>query len=361
MKLKALSLGIAIGFVLAVVPSCGTPAGNCGPNNCTGCCNAGTCVAADKLTDSTCGSAGNACSNCSSMGQTCNMSTKSCIGNVTGGGSSGTGGGTSGTGGGSTGGGAAGGGSATGGGMGTGGGMSGLMPCDFTNPMCPAGTECLLNDVNGTAGKCIPGQCSVLLQDCTAANTKCIVGPLMDGGIARQCTMFALGDGGLAEGAGCTQQLPDPCQKGAQCIGVQGGSATCRRYCSPFAGCGPGSECNLGITFSTQAGPSNELHLVCSAVTACDPYTQMPCMATDACQLYRVGAPPGCLPGGNVMGGGVCNAMATCARGFQCVVSGAGAMQGNCRAYCNLDGGMPSCAAGMCQNLMGSGIGTCSM
>jgi hypothetical protein len=365
MKLKALSLGAAIGFILATVASCGTPAGNCGPNNCTGCCNAGTCVAPDKLTDSTCGSSGNACTNCAASSQTCNMTTKSCIGSVaTGGGTSGTGGGTSGTGGGtsSTGGGTSStGGGTAGGSMGTGGGMSGLMPCDFTAPNCPAGSECLLNDVNGTAGKCVPGQCSVVVQDCTAPNTKCIVGPVPDGGLARQCAPFQLGDGGVNEGAACTPAVADPCQKGAQCIGSTASNATCRRYCAPISGCGPGSECNLGITFTLMSGPTNELHLVCSPITACDPYTQMPCQAMEACQLYRSGAPAGCLPSGPVMGGGQCSGSNLCARGFQCVVSGVGGVMGNCRAFCNLDGGAPACTAGMCQNLMNSGTGACSM
>lgn len=361
MKLKALSLGAALGFVFAVIPSCGQPTTTCGPNNCTGCCNAGTCVTADKLTDATCGSSGNACSNCTASQQTCNMSTKSCIGsNVTGGGTSGTGGGSSGTGGGNAAGGT-GGGTANAGGSATGGGSSGLVACDFANPTCALGTECLLNDVNGTAGTCVPGACSVVAQDCTAANTKCVVGPVPDGGLMRQCLAFNLGDGGASEGAACTPALPDPCARGAQCIGSSATNATCRRFCSPFGGCGPGSECNLGITFSLQSGPTKETHLVCSAITACDPYTQMPCMNTDACQLYRQGAAPGCLPGGTVMGGGACTTSALCARGFQCVVGAAGATSGTCRAFCNTDGGMPSCTAGMCQNLMGSGIGTCSM
>lgn len=367
MNAKAISLGAVIGFILATVPSCGTPASNCGPNNCTGCCNAGTCVAPDKLTDAACGSSGNACTNCSAASQTCNMTTKSCIGSVaTGGGTSGTGGGTSGTGGGTsgTGGGTSGTGGGTsgtgGGSMGTGGGTSGL-PCDYLAPNCPAGTECVLNDINGTAGSCVPGACSLLGQDCMAPNTKCIVGPLADAGIARQCTPFVLGDGGTAEGGACVQAISDPCQKGAQCVGVNGAAATCRRFCNLALGCGPGAECNLGVSFSVVQGGQSELHPVCSAITACDPYTQMPCAAMEACQLYRQGTPAGCLPAGTVMGGGQCNAQALCARGFQCVVGGAGGAMGNCRAFCNVDGGAPACAAGMCQNLMGSGTGTCSM
>lgn len=61
---RALALGMAFGFVVAVTPSC---SGNkCGPNNCGGCCDAsGKCVAKpNNQNNSTCGSAGAACENC---------------------------------------------------------------------------------------------------------------------------------------------------------------------------------------------------------------------------------------------------------------------------------------------------------
>jgi hypothetical protein len=234
-----------------------------------------------------------------------------------------------------------------------------LMTCDFTNPACPAGTECLLNDLSGnTMGTCVPGGCSVVNQDC-AGNSKCIVGPVPDGGLERQCTAFTLGDGGVAEGAACTPALPDPCQRGSQCIGASATSATCRRFCSILTGCGPGSECVSGIRFQTQAGPTKELHLVCSAVTACDPFTQAPCQTNEACQLYRAGAPPACLPAGTVMAGGTCSPQAPCARGFQCIISSPTSQTGNCRAFCNVDGGMPGCSGSMCNGLMGTAFGAC--
>lgn len=364
MKLKALSLGAALGFVFAVVPSCGQPTTTCGPNNCTGCCNAGVCVTADKLTDAACGSSGNACSNCTASQQTCNMSTKSCIGsNVTGGGTSGTGGGSATAGGNTAGSGGTGGGSASAGGTATGGGSATRQACDIlTNPTCPNGAECVLNDVNGSAGTCIPGACSVLAQNCAAPNTKCIVAPVGDGGVERVCSPFGLGDGGTPDNGACQQAIPDSCQRGAQCIGLQGGGTpTCRRFCGPLNMCDPGSECSFGIQFAATQGGSSELHLVCSQVTSCTPFDQMPCPAAEACQLFAGSAGPRCVPAGTVMAGGACTAQAFCARGLQCVVTAAGAQMGTCRAFCNVDGGMPSCAAGMCQNNMGSGVGTCSM
>jgi hypothetical protein len=361
MKLKALSLSAVIGFILATVPSCGTPAGNCGPNNCTGCCNAGTCVTPDKLTDAACGSSGNACSNCSASSQTCNMGTKSCIGTVaTGGGTSGTGGGTSGTGGGTSG--TGGGTSGTGGGTsGTGGGMASLMPCDPLNPMCGPGTECVLTDVNGSAGRCVPGACSLLQQNCTNPNSKCTVIPVGDGGVERVCTPFTLGDGGTVDNGACQQAIPDSCQRGAQCVALQGGGGpTCRRFCGPFNMCPAGSDCNFGVAFGAIPGGATELHLTCSAVVLCNPFDQSPCPSTEACQFVG-GATPRCSPSGPVTNGGVCTNMDFCGRGLQCVASAGGGAMGTCRAFCNLDGGAPACTAGMCQNLMNTGIGSCTM
>ncbi len=362
MSLKALSLGAALGFLVAMIPSCGTPSGSCGANNCTGCCNAGMCVAAEKLTDSACGSAGNACSNCASSNQTCNLSTKSCIGASTGGGSSGTGGGTSGTGGGTTGGGSSGTGGGNTAGSGTGGGSSSMLQaCDFaTNPTCPPGSECLLNGVSGSAGTCVPGNCSVANQDCTAPNTKCMVGPAPDGGVYRLCLPFTLGDGGLPESAACTPAQADPCQKGSQCIS-SGGAGSCRRYCHPLtAPCSMGSECNVLLTFGLQSGPTLESHLLCTPVVACNPYTQAPCQAMEGCMVLSANGGQ-CVPAGSGANGAACSGSALCQRGLQCVASGAGGNMGVCRNFCNVDGGMPTCAAGQCSSLMNTGIGVCSM
>jgi hypothetical protein len=234
------------------------------------------------------------------------------------------------------------------------------LPCDYVTPSCPTGSECVLNGLSGTAGTCLPG-CSLTLQNCSAPNTKCIIASTPDGGIARQCTPFSLGSGGAVEGSSCVPAVPDPCQRGAQCVGVSGGQAACKRFCGPSLACAAGSECNLAINFAASQGGAAELQLVCSPVTACNPFTQAPCQQTEACQVYRQGTPPGCFPGGSVGNGGSCGTQATCARGFQCVVGTSGGGAGNCRSFCNVDGGSPSCAAGSCQNLMGSGIGTCSM
>ncbi|MEW5743594.1 MAG: hypothetical protein AB1938_32075, partial [Myxococcota bacterium] len=109
MKVQALLLGAALGFLFATVPSCGggSSSGNCSAANCGGCCDAnGACVPKTASNSNTvCGSQGVACVNCTAMGKTCHPTDFVCVG--------GTGGGA---GGGATGGGAGGG--ATGGGSG---------------------------------------------------------------------------------------------------------------------------------------------------------------------------------------------------------------------------------------------------
>ncbi|MBX7113286.1 MAG: hypothetical protein K1X64_03045 [Myxococcaceae bacterium] len=106
MNRKALALGAVLGFLVAVVPSCG---GNskCSAANCsTGCCDAkGVCIKDNKNKENaTCGNNGNACVDCTASSKTCDAATLACTGGTgTGGGMGGTGGGTGGTGGGTTG------------------------------------------------------------------------------------------------------------------------------------------------------------------------------------------------------------------------------------------------------------------
>ena len=74
--------------------------GGCGANTCAGCCQNNTCIMFPNNTgNTTCGRNGLACTNCTSLGTTCNAPTFSCVGPAGGGG----GGGATGGGGGSTG------------------------------------------------------------------------------------------------------------------------------------------------------------------------------------------------------------------------------------------------------------------
>ena len=72
MNYKALAAGAVLGFLMALVPACGGKS-NCGPSNCTGCCDAnGECIdaAVAGTSPTTCGASGNACSACAAT-QTC--------------------------------------------------------------------------------------------------------------------------------------------------------------------------------------------------------------------------------------------------------------------------------------------------
>jgi hypothetical protein len=50
--------------------------GSCGPGSCNGCCQGNTCIL--NLIDSACGSGGNACVDCTQYGQTCNTGSGTC-------------------------------------------------------------------------------------------------------------------------------------------------------------------------------------------------------------------------------------------------------------------------------------------
>ncbi len=69
MNLKALALGAVVGFLAAAVPACGT-AGKCSAATCAGCCDkAGKCVGTpNNVLNTTCGKAGNACTDCAAGG-----------------------------------------------------------------------------------------------------------------------------------------------------------------------------------------------------------------------------------------------------------------------------------------------------
>lgn len=95
---KPLLVGLALGLLAAIGPSCGQ-AKKCDAKNCSnGCCDAsGVCQIGNEPTS--CGAAGNTCSVCAA-GMTCSVGACVPQGNGTGGGNGGSGGGSAGTGGG---------------------------------------------------------------------------------------------------------------------------------------------------------------------------------------------------------------------------------------------------------------------
>ena len=290
MNLKALTLGAVAGLFFALVPSCG-PA-KCGPQNCDGCCDVnGACVPKTASGgNSACGTAGNACVDCSAMAMTCQnfVCATSGTGGGTGGGSTGGGGGTTGGGGGTTGGGGGttgGGGGTTGGGGGTtggGGGSScvdlcaqGASICDGAGvrscqvdtgtgcrvfgavQACGGGTTCsggvcqasCVNQCTAGAKQCAstgaPVECQQLTNGCTdwVLKAACAAGQVCSGGscvnstsCTNQCTAGATRctAGGQQQtcvtlSSGCTEwSLPVACVSGQTCAATASACAVVR-------------------------------------------------------------------------------------------------------------------------------------
>ena len=229
--LRGIALGASLGFVLAVVPSCGglKPAttdggGKCSSTSCAGCCDgSGNCQTG--ASPNVCGVDGAACQVCSS-GMSC--STGVCKsgsgGNGGTGGSGGTGTGGSGGTGGSSGGGVGGSGGTggnSGGGMGGSGGGSASCNnsnctgcCDQVNGMCRNGNADNLCGGGGLACKV----CNVGLGE-SCQNSQCIggaCGPL-------SCAT------GCCSGMTCvTPQTAFQCgTAGATCVTCQGANPQC--------------------------------------------------------------------------------------------------------------------------------------
>ena len=90
MKIQALALGAALGFLVAIAPSCGPT--QCTPANCDGCCKGTTCVAKPlNSNNTTCGTSGNMCQDCAATSTTCDSTTFTCGTGGVGGGAGGGG------------------------------------------------------------------------------------------------------------------------------------------------------------------------------------------------------------------------------------------------------------------------------
>lgn len=253
MNVRALALGAMVGFVVAIAPACSPP--KCGPSNCDGCCDAsGACVKKpDNGLNTTCGSAGNACTNCAESGATCNPATNTC-------GTGGTGGGTGG---------------GSGGGSGGGNGCAGcrlstgtcVPPASLTPNNCGKdGDRCQACAAGQTcnAGVCetppptvtigsrctMDSECQATLGPTSQCRKQTNAGSAYAGGyctipcgqVAGTCPAASTCVGGveeLGEGTFCWKNCTPPntiggsCGTGYACYGIGGNSGACWIYPTP--------------------------------------------------------------------------------------------------------------------------------
>jgi hypothetical protein len=352
MNYKALALGAVLGFVVAVVPSCGTPKAGCNIVSCpTGCCDANAkCVASPaNSNNTTCGTAAATCDDCTKKtGTTCKSF--ACVSSSSvGGGSGGAAGGGAG---GGSGGGAAGGGSgggAAGGGSGGGGGTTacaaGQGPCNG----CCSGTLCIVLANTTTTN------CGVNGASCNS----CASGQLCTAGV---CANGA--GGGAGGGSGPSGVIGSACSNDSDCSQVAvtsqeaaaGFKAFCKKTLSsgiPYQGglctrrCINNSMCGTGLCDYVD-GPYGEVDNICIASCSqtvacrtgykCYQYgaTAFACGPTmpDGTDIARADAGPGNI--GNLAGG-------PCTMDSQCPP----AVEGFCVQPAAPDGGMPF-TGGMC-------------
>ena len=276
---RAIALGMSLGFVLAVVPSCGTkpPTAKCNRNTCPGCCDAtGDCF--NGKSPEACGLDGITCSVCKT-GQSCSgEGVCRNPGNTDGGtgGGVGSGGGTGSTGGGKGGGtGGIGGGSGAGGGVGTGGGMGtgGGSTAACSNLNCANGC---CNPVNGA---CMAGdqntQCGgggLACKVCsTGAGQMCMNGSCVGG----NCDATTCPSGCCSNNVCVTSINANQCGlNGVQCVTCQGANPTCLLDAGTCLGGGTGTGGGSGGTGGF-GGFGGSTQIPCSP----------PCSASQCCDL----------------------------------------------------------------------------
>ncbi len=337
MNVRALVLGVAIGFLVAVAPSCG---GNkCGPNNCGGCCDAsGKCIAKpNNANDATCGSVGNACDDCSKKSLKCNANSFVCTVNGTGGGTGG-------------------------------GGGSGCAGCTLPNGVCAPGNTINNCGANGaTCAACPLGQlctnnaCSTpnlakkVGDPCTAAS-EC----QMSLGATAICKTMTSSGNASYTGGYCTVPCVGAngaCPTGSRCVGLDARYGEDDTFCWDLCGSGdpcrqPGYQCtNFGCWLNplpTQdAGPpADKVGNACAADTACQnpPDRLGVCLTRDLNRTW----PDGYCSKSFCANNAECSADA----GAVCITFGlaGGGRSSRCIQRCGnstpLDGGQADCRAG---------------
>lgn len=284
MKIQALALGTVLGFLVAIAPSCGQPM--CSAANCDGCCKGTTCVAKpNNSNNTTCGTSGNMCTDCSASGTACDSTTFTC---GTGGTGGGAGGGTAG---------------------GTAGGGVTCDGCRLANGTCqPRGTTRQNNNICGANGEtckacaaptpaCDNGSCIAppkKVGDSCAADADCqaTLGPTA---ICKQQNLkgsitYA---GGMCTVPGCGASGTDDCPMGSLCLNLpriygEEVSACFVSGCGAMAPCRSGYGCfNLGSTTGCLPTDINNMDLELDTAASIG----NPCTFNSDCRAPAPGAP----------------------------------------------------------------------
>ncbi|MDP1826462.1 MAG: hypothetical protein Q8L48_24550 [Archangium sp.] len=282
---QALILGVTIGFVLAVFPSCGPtrPPLRCNASNCDGCCD-DTASCFKGTSTEACGAGGASCSVCAG-GQMCAKIDQNaefggrCTGTGVGGGGGGATGG--GTGGGSTGGGTGGG--ATGGGSGNDGGTCNATSC--ANGCCTAAGVCITTTT--------PSRCGAGGATCSS----CMMGNTCVSGTCTPCTgCIDINTGACQAGTSDTQcgKMGGFCQTCDSAAGqtCQGGTCFGGTTCnaSTCMGCCDGNNCMLPAMYTNAQCGQGAFGAACTT-----------CLSGATCDALDAGA---CVGGGGTGGGG---------------------------------------------------------
>ncbi len=341
MNLKSLTLGCVLGFVVAVVPACGST------TECDGCIGLdGKCVPLSaSSSNSACGKGGLTCASCREE-QRCDVSARVCInaesdgGTGTGGGAGNTGGGTGNTGGGNGG---------NGGGVGGGAGGGAVGPvrdqCNVTTGVCPDASEvCLMTTAGGSFGECFPGECQLTPSNCPTATSNCYAAAGPDGGVT-----VCLPEGAVDIGGACANAAA--CKRGLTCV-----NGECSQWCRTNGDCVNNGTCT-GVVGLQGIPGLNVSALMCVYPDGCDVLTQQGCSTGESCYFSDPNGNTICVTTGSSAVGATCMGLVNdCVPGAMCATSDGTTL--NCRQLCNADGGMPTCASGTC-TLMGGVVHGC--
>jgi hypothetical protein len=274
MNVRAFLVGLSIGVVAAVVPSCGTTTRKCLRSNCAGCCDQN-----DECQTGTapfaCGADGRTCSSCM-PGQACAAGV--CIAGMTGGGAAG--GSAGGTGGGSAGGaplcancnGCCDNGACRGGNTFTACGQGGAacQNCQAQNKACNTMGQCISFTCPGCvtdAGACTPGNSNLACGSDAGVCSQCASNQTCFGGACVTATTCGPANcGGCCDGTTCVQ-TPSAMKCGAgggMCVTCGGGLVCSSGSC--VSGAGGGSATGGGAGGSSAGGGTP---MTCSCLTGC--------------------------------------------------------------------------------------------